>query len=84
MKDLFYKLVTLLDLTFALRASICLMAANPDHVKFVSSKLHKSWKKRQRPPSVLLYGYKEGVAVFVTSTIKVYLARTKTWQQENN
>ena len=64
MKDLFYKLVTLLVLTSALQdLDVRSITANPDYAKFVSWKLHKSWKKCQRPASVLHYGYKEGEKV---------------------
>ena len=90
MKNISYRLVILLALTSASRAStlqgldVRFMTAHLDHVKFAFSKICKVWKKGQRRLSVLHYDYKKDETLHFTSTIKVYLARTKTWRQENN
>ena len=49
----------------------------PDQYKFVSTKLHKSWKKGKSPPSVSFFAYTEDPRMCVVKCLDAYLDRTK-------
>ena len=85
-KDLTFKLTMLLALTSASRTlglhhlDIRYMGKVADCVVFAYGKLHKSWRKGQKPPQVTFAKFEENESVCVVSTLNCYLDRTQSWR----
>lgn len=88
-KELTYKLVMLLALTSASRACTihCLdlkfMSIFNQFVQFQFGKLHKGWKANKSSPIVKYYEFKEDKDLCVTTTLQVYVNRSKAWRDAN-
>ena len=84
--DLTLKLVTLLALTAASRASaihhldVRFMAANDKQCTFYFNKLHKSWRNKKPPPAITYYAYEKDDSMCVLKTLKEYLERSEAWR----
>ena len=80
-KCLTYKLVTLMVLTSASRASamhyLGFIVKSEDIYIFIFHKLHKRWRKTKPPPKLYLYKYSKNQQMCVVSD--EYLKRTETW-----
>ena len=85
-KYLTYKLVILMVLTFASRASAmhCLdvrfMVKSEDAYIFTFHKLHKSWRKGKAPPKLYLFRYPKDQELCVVSALNEYLKCTEKWR----
>ena len=85
-KYLTYKLVILMALTSASRASAmhCLdvrfMVKSEDAYIFTFHKLHKSWRKGKAPPKLYFYKRPKDQELFAVSALNECLKRTKTWR----
>ena len=88
--DLTCKLTTLLALTITSRASMIqhlnaeFMANDKDRYIFYFSKLHKSWRKGQVPPTITYFSFGEDKALHVVETLNEYINRSKPWRESNH
>ena len=88
--DLTCKLTTLLALTTASRASMIqhlnteFMVKDKDRYIFYFSKLHKSWRKGQVPPTITYFSFGEDKALHVVETLNEYINRSKPWRESNH
>ena len=85
-KFLTCKLTMLLALTSASRAlglkhlNIRFMVKNPSSFTFTLHKLHKAWKKRKLPPSVVFHSFKEDSSLCFVTVLNEYLKRSEKWR----
>ena len=85
-KYLTYKLVILMSVTSASRASamhsldVRFMVKSDDAYIFTFRKLHKSWRKGKAPPKLYFYKYPKDQELCVVSALNEYLKRTETWR----
>ena len=85
-KYLTYKLVILMTLTSASRASArhCLgvgfMVKSENAYIFIFHKLHKRWRKGKAPSKLYFYKYPKDEELCVVSALNAYLKRTESWR----
>ena len=85
-KYLTYKLVILMTLTSASRASArhCLgvgcMVKSENAYIFIFHKLHKRWRKGKAPSKLYFYKYPKDQELCVVSAVNAYLKRTESWR----
>ena len=88
--DLTCKLTTLLALTTDSRASLIqhlnteFIAKDNDRYIFYFSKLHKSWRKCQTPPTMTYFAFGEDKALCVMETLNEYINCSKPWREANH
>ena len=86
-KYLTLKTTMLIALTSASRSlgihhlDIRFMQISDSQIIFTYSKLHKSWKKGSKPPSLSFTEFPEDEDLCVVKTLKTYLARSGQWRQ---
>ena len=89
-KCLTYKVVILMVLTFASRASAihCLdvrfMVKSGDDYIFTFHKLRKSWRNSKAPPKLYFYKYPKDQELCVLSALNEYMKRTETWTKNGD
>ena len=80
------KLIVLLALSFALRASsiqylnINVMAKTDSCHKFYFNKLPKNWRKAKAPPAVTYHEYTRDESLCVVRILDEYIAPTVSWR----
>ena len=47
---------------------------------FTFGKLHKAWRKRKPPPSLIVYSFEDDSKLCVVTILEEYLKRTKVWR----
>ena len=60
------------------------MAKDKDRYIFYFSKLHKSWRKGQVPPTITYFSFGEDKALHVVETLNEYINRSKPWRESNH
>lgn len=89
-KQITYKIVMLMALTSASRASalhhldVRYMTRSADRYSFTFHKLHKSWGAGKAPPKLEFFKYDTDTDLCVVHTLDAYILRAQEWRTANN